>query len=79
MAIRQEGKMTHHKILWTEWFGAIMELRPACARMRTFLWLTVNAVAMTTRVDLLGVTSFVRSCWLEKCYYKSLLNTFNGN
>jgi hypothetical protein len=66
-------------LLWTVWFEGILELREACSRTSTFLWLVVNAVAMTTRVDLMGVTSFVRCCWLNELCYRSLLNNFNGS
>lgn len=65
--------------LWLVWFKAISELRDGCSRTTTFLWLVVNAVAMTTRIDVAGVTSFVRCCWLKEKYYKSLLNNFNGS
>jgi hypothetical protein len=65
--------------LWLVWFDVISELREGCSRTRTFLWFVVNAAAMTTRIDLAGVTSFVRCCWLKEKYYKSLLNNFNGS
>ena len=64
--------------LWILWFDAVSELRGACSRTRTFLWLVVNAVAMTVRVDLAGVTSFVRCCWLSERCYKSLLHNFHS-
>lgn len=70
--------MKEKVLLWVAWFEAIMEFRASCSRTSTFLWLVVNAVAMTTRVDLMGVTSFVRCCWLNEKCYKSLLNNFNG-
>lgn len=41
--------------LWQNWFEAIMALRPACARMSTFLWLVVCAVAMSIRDKLVNM------------------------
>lgn len=64
--------------LWCEWFKAIEALRPACARTKSFLWLVVCSVAMSIRVDLAGVTSFIRCQWLDEKYYNALLNNFNG-
>jgi len=63
--------------LWIIWFDIIKELKPACSRKVTFLWMVVNIVAMTTRADLAGVTSFIRCQWLQAKYYKSLLNNFH--
>jgi len=71
--------MKEKVLLWTAWFKAFVEFREACSRTSTFLWLVVNAVAMTTRTDLAGVTSFVRCCWLDGRCYRSLLNNFNGS
>ncbi len=71
--------MKEKVLLWTTWFRAIVEFREACSRTSTFLWLVVNAVAMTTRADLAGVTSFIRCCWLNERCYRSLLNNFNGS
>lgn len=64
--------------LWVLWFNAIRELQAACSRKRAFLWLVVNAVAMTIRIDLVGVTSFVRCCWLDERRYHSLLHNFHS-
>jgi hypothetical protein len=51
--------------LWIVWYQTVAALRPACARTRTFLWLVVVLAAMTVRTDLAGVTSLVRSHWLQ--------------
>ena len=65
--------------LWGLWFEAIFELRGACSRTRTFLWLVTNAAAMTLRLDLAGVSSFVRCCWLSEKCYKRLLHNFHSS
>ena len=45
--------------LWISWFDCVLALRHACARKRTFLWMTLALVGFSSRGDLLGVTSFV--------------------
>ncbi len=47
-------------MLWQPWWELLCELRSACARTRTFLWMAVCLAGMTTRQDLMGVTSLVR-------------------
>ena len=42
-------------MLWKLWWKLVCELRPACGRTRTFLWMTVCLAGMTTRRDLMGV------------------------
>ena|SRR5436309_9873549 len=58
-------------LLWTEWFRCVLELRKACSRNRTFLWMCLVLVGFSIRTELLGVSSFVRSCFLrpEKLSY----------
>lgn len=65
--------------LWKIWFDLVKELRPACSRGITFLWMVLNIVAMTTRTDLAGVTSFVRCQWLQGKFYKNLLRNFHSS
>ena len=48
-------------LLWSHWWLIVSQLRPACSRQRTFLWLAVTLAAMAVRRDLGGVTSFVRA------------------
>jgi len=48
-------------VLWKHWWELVCELRSACARTRTFLWMAVCLAGMTTRKDLMGVTSIVRA------------------
>src|ERR1019366_4078973 len=52
-------------MLWNHWWNLVCELRSACARTRTFLWMSLCLAGMTTRKDLQGVTSIVRSLGLE--------------
>ena len=47
--------------LWIHWCNAIWLLRPACSRLRTFLWFATCVAGLTVRTDLLGVTSIVRT------------------
>ena len=64
--------------LWMEWYLAVSALRPACARTRTFLWFVLVLAAFSIRTDLAGVTSLVRSHWLEPFCYHRLLYWFHS-
>ena len=64
--------------LWMELYLAVSTLRPACARTRTFLWLVVVLAAFSIRTDLAGVTSLVRSHWLQPACYHRLLYWFHS-
>ena len=59
--------------LWREWCRLVAQLRPACSRSRTFLWLSCLLVGMTVRNDLAGVTIVVRALgWQPRCYPRLL-------
>jgi len=63
--------------LWIEWWKVAVQLRPACSRTRTFMWLLLALAGISVRSDLLGVTSVVRSLGLfDKCY-KQILDFFH--
>ncbi len=64
--------------LWLAWWALVSQLRPACARQRSFLWLAVTLAAMGVRRDLGGVTSFVRALGLKSCCYGCLLDFFHS-
>jgi len=63
--------------LWINWWQLVGQLRPACARFRTFLWLAVCLAGMTVRGDLSGVTSIIRAMGLKGFYYDRLLDFFH--
>jgi len=65
--------------LWREWLRCVRALRVACSRKRTYFWMVLVLVAITVRPDLLGVTSFVRGCWLGEDYYHHLLHFFHSS
>jgi len=56
----------------------VCDLRPACARTRTFLWMSLCLAGFSTRKDLLGVTSIVRALGLEPACYDRLLDFFHS-
>jgi hypothetical protein len=64
--------------LWTHWLKAALALRPACSRMRSFLWFITCIAGMTVRIDLLGVTSFLRGLGLSQVCYDRILDFFHG-
>lgn len=63
--------------LWTEWYRCVRQLRTACSRSRTFLWLVMALAALSTRCDRAGVTSFVRTLALKPAAYRRLLHLFH--
>ncbi len=66
-------------MLWKHWWKLVGELRSACARTRTFLWMAVCLAGMTTRKDLMGVTSIVRALGLAPACYDRLLDFFHSS
>ncbi len=65
-------------MLWYHWWNLACQLRPACARTRTFLWMSLCLAGFSTRKDLLGVTSIVRALGLEPACYDRLLDFFHS-
>jgi len=65
-------------LLWSHWWSIVSQLRPACSRQRSFLWLAVTLAAMGVRRDLGGVTSFVRALGLKPACYGCLLDFFHS-
>jgi len=65
-------------MLWKQWWKLVCELRSACARTQTFLWMAICLAGMTTRKDLMGVTSTVRALGLMPACYDRLLDFFHS-
>ena len=65
-------------MLWNHWWNLVCDWRSACARTRTFLWMSLCLAGMTVRKDLLGVTSVVRALGLEPACYDRLLDFFHS-
>lgn len=63
--------------LWIHWCKAIWLLRPACSRLRTFVWFATCVAGLTVRTDLLGVTRIVRALGLHARFYDKLLGHFH--
>src|SRR5258705_2342644 len=59
--------------LWAIWWNAILLLRPAFSRLRTFMWFVTAVAGLTVRLELLGVTSIVRALNLRPRLYTKLL------
>ena len=64
--------------LWREWWTVIWELRPACSRLRSFLWFAACVAGITIRTDMLGVTSIVRALGLKEKFYDRLLDALHS-
>jgi hypothetical protein len=64
--------------LWNQWLHAVMVLRPACSRMRTFLWMILALMGLCCRADNAGVTSFVRVLNLRGQAYHRFLHLFHS-
>lgn len=65
--------------LWAHWFDVVLRLRPACARVSTFLWFVACLAGMTIRIDFLGVTSIVRALGLKGMCYDRILDFYHGS
>lgn len=65
--------------LWIHWWEAVWQLRPACSRLRTFLWFVTSMAAMSVRSDLFGVTSIVGALGLKEHCYDRILDFFHGS
>jgi hypothetical protein len=65
-------------MLWNDWWTLVCQLRCACARTRTFLWMALCLAGMTTRKDLAGVSSIVRALGLRGACYNRLLDLFHS-
>jgi hypothetical protein len=63
--------------LWPHWWYIVKQLRPACSRTRTFLWLVSCLLGVTLRNDLLGVTSIIRALGLKGQCYDRILDFFH--
>jgi hypothetical protein len=66
-------------LLWNHWWSVVWQLRPACSRLRSFLWFATCVAGMTVRTDLLGVSSTVRALGLKQDCYDRLLNSFHSS
>lgn len=65
-------------MLWKHWWALTRQLRIACARKRTFLWMVLCLAGMTVRKDLMGVTSIVRALGLLPACYDRILDFFHS-
>jgi DDE superfamily endonuclease len=61
-------------MLWTTWMKVVLELKPACTRVRTFFWMISFLIAITIRPELAGVTSCIRALGLNDYCYDRLLD-----
>jgi hypothetical protein len=64
--------------LWNKWLQAVVELRPACSRARTFLWMLLALMGLCCRADNAGVTSFVRVLNFRGHAYHRFLHLFHS-
>lgn len=64
--------------LWSAWFTAVAQLRPACARRRTYAWMVLVLLGLSLRLDLAGVTSIVRVLGLAPAAYRRLLHLLHS-
>ena len=63
--------------LWWAWFRCVQQLRGACARHCTFMWMSLVLAGLSIRADLAGVSSMVRVLGLESKVYRRLLHLFH--
>lgn len=66
-------------LLWNYWLHAVLALRPACSRARTFFWMLLTLAGLCCRADNAGVTSFVRVLDLSGKAYHRFLHFFHSS
>ncbi|ASJ73892.1 hypothetical protein [Granulosicoccus antarcticus] len=65
--------------LWTQWYSAIGQLRPAFSHHAAFVWFVVCVAGLSIRSDNLGVSSIVRALSLDgDRAYASLLRNIHS-
>ena len=65
--------------LWNRWLSLVSDLRPACTRRATFLWMACALAGFCVRPEFLGVTSIVRALGLTPACYPRLLALFHSS
>ncbi len=65
--------------IWIQWWNIVKQLRPCFARQATFLWFALVLAGFSTRADLAGITSIIRSLGLDKFYYDRVLDFFHSS
>ncbi len=65
--------------IWIHWWSVVWQLRPACSRLRNFLWFASVLAGITVRTDLFGVTSIIRGLGFHGNFYDNLLDFFHSN
>ena len=65
--------------LWGLWWDAILPLRPAFSRLRSFLWFATIVAGLTVRTELAGVTSIIRALNLQPRLYNKLCDHFHSS
>jgi hypothetical protein len=64
---------------WTIWYELVKQLRPAFSRAVTFQWFVVSLAGFCCRIDLMGVTSIIRSLGLKSSCYSRLLKFYHSD
>jgi len=72
--IKEKYSKKEVAMLWRHWWILVRQLRGACSRKRTFLWMIICLMGMSVRTDLLGVTSIVRALGLLPACYDRILD-----
>ena len=65
--------------LWRRWLKCVEQLRPACGRRRTFLWMVLVLAGLSARPERAGITSLVRVLELRERAYRRLLHLFHSS
>lgn len=60
------------------WWEMMWALRPACTRLRSFLWFAAGVAGLTVRIETLGVTSLIRALGLHETCYLRLREAFHS-
>ncbi len=78
-AQQSQAQTSRSLSLWGLWWDAILLLRPAFSRLRSFLWFATIVAGLTVRTELAGVTSIIRALNLQPRLYNKLLDSFHSS
>jgi hypothetical protein len=65
--------------IWVQWWSIAKQFRPCFSRHKTFMWFILVLIGFSTRNDLAGVSSIIRSLGLDAFHYDRLLDFFHSS
>jgi DDE superfamily endonuclease len=79
LTMLDQAQTSRPRSLWISWWNAILLLRPAFSRQRSFLWFATIVAGLAVRTEMAGVTSIIRALNLQPRLYNELLRKFHSS